>query len=237
MFFPETVIPKTPFLHNVSAPNYVMIFSIFLKVMTMKNFPNVRLISILLIILAALLFGCQNSSDLIPADQPVESGDSSAPESPAVVSGRTGSFFAINEIVLGPEGYIALTNFTDVPVSTGGLILCQGADCFELPDEEVPAGETVKVAVSDGSGLEDVIATQASIGELRSADGEIAIFASPDYNDPKALLVYLQWGSTPHELTTLALEAGLWFETSYAPSGPNATRLYRVEESGLWLWE
>jgi hypothetical protein len=33
------------------------------------------------------------------------------------------------------------------------------------------------------------------------------------------------------------VDAGLWFDTSYAPTSQNATRLYRVEESGLWLFE
>jgi hypothetical protein len=153
------------------------------------------------------------------------------------VSGTTGSFFAIYEVGLGPDGYISLLNFTDVAISTGGLTLCQGSDCFALPDVEVPAGETARVTVGDGEGLEGVIATEATLGELRSSDGEIAIYASQTYDDPKAMLAYLQWGSTPHDLTNVAVEAGLWFETSYAPSSANATRLYRVPESGLWLFE
>ena len=37
-----------------------------------------------------------------------------------------GSFLIINEIGLGPGGYVALTNFTSVPAATKGLYLCQG---------------------------------------------------------------------------------------------------------------
>jgi hypothetical protein len=191
----------------------------------------------LTLFLAILISGCQSDAPTTPASEEQPAAATSAPDEPAVISGSTGSFFSINEIGLGPEGYIALTNFTDVTVSTGGLILCQGEDCFALPTVEVAAGETALVAVGDGSGLQGVIATGATIGELRSEDGEIAIYASVDYDDPKAILVYLQWGSTPHELTDVAVEAGLWFETSYAPSSDNATRLFRVEESGLWLFE
>ncbi len=166
-----------------------------------------------------------------------EQQEASAAEQASEVSATAGSFFAINEIGLSPEGFIALTNFTDVPVSLKSLYLCQGSDCFALPDAVVAAGETVRVATGDGEGLENLVATGATIGELHRPDGEIAIFTSPDTTDPDALLVYLQWGSTPHELTEMAVEKGLWFETSYAPSGENATRLWRVEESGLWLWE
>lgn len=189
-------------------------------------------IRLLLVIVLVLLFAtaCGSPENGEPTAAPT------ATRQP-VVSGTTGSLLAIHEIGLGPEGWVSLTNFTDVSVGTEGLYLCQGSDCFALPDVEVAAGETARVAVGRGSDLEGVIATKATLGELRPSDGEIAIFGSQAYDDPKALLVYLQWGSTPHALTSLAVEAGLWFETSYAPTSANATRLYRVEESGLWLFE
>jgi hypothetical protein len=138
---------------------------------------------------------------------------------------------------LGPEGFISLTNFTDVPASLTGLYLCQGAECFELPDEVVDPGATVRVAVGDGSGLENVVATGASIGELPRADGEIALYDSTDIENPKAMLTYLQWGSTPHDFTAIAVEAGLWIESGYAPSSGTATRLFKIEESGLWVYD
>jgi hypothetical protein len=200
----------------------------------MKRYTLILVFLVLLLAIAAC-GNPDNGGEVTPAvtSQPA----AEATSKPAAVSGATGSFFAIYEVGLGPDGYISLTNFTDVPVSTGGLTLCQGSDCFALPDAEVAAGEVARVAVGDGSGLEGVIATEATLGELRPTDGEIAIYASQEYDDPKALLAYLQWGSTPHDLTGVAVEAGLWFETSYAPTSANATRLYRVEESGLWLFE
>jgi hypothetical protein len=150
---------------------------------------------------------------------------------------QAGTFFAINEVGLGPDGYVALTNFTGVPVSLEGLYLCQGDHCYLLPDEVVAGGDTVRIAAGDGKGLESVIATEVTYGELEPANGEIALLKSEQTDDPKAMLVYLQWGSSPHQLTDTAVKAGLWVDTSFAPSSPNATRLYRVEESGLWLFE
>jgi hypothetical protein len=177
-------------------------------------------------------------TQVVEADQDSgEAQETPATGQPAVVSGTAGSFFAINEIGLGPEGFIAMTNFTDVPVSMSGLYLCQASDCFALPDAVVAAGETVRVAAGGGDGVDNVVATGATFGELSPPDGEIAIFTSDDTEDPEALLLYLQWGSTPHELTELAVDKGLWFETSFAPSGENATRLWRIEETGLWVWE
>ncbi len=51
------------------------------------------------------------------------------------------------------------------------------------------------------------------------------------------MTVYFQWGSTPHELIQRAIDAGLCIEGGYGPSSQNATRLYKVAESGLWLFE
>lgn len=153
------------------------------------------------------------------------------------VSSGTGSFFAINEVGLGPNGFVALTNFTDIPASLAGLYLCQGSACFELLDVVVAAGETVRVAVGDGAGLEGVVATHATLGELRPSDGEIALYASKELDNPQAMLVYFQWGSTPHDLTRTAIDAGLWVEGGYGPSSRNATRLFKVADTGLWLFE
>jgi len=205
----------------------------------MKRYTLILVILVLMLI-AAACGSPDNGGEVTPATAEVTNAPATAPVATAksaAASGRSGSFFAIYEVGLGPEGYISLTNFTDVAVSTSGLTLCQGSDCFELPDVEVAAGEVARVAVGDGARIDGVIATEATLGELRPSDGEIAIYASQDYDDPRAMLAYLQWGSTPHGLTSVAVEAGLWFETSYAPSSANATRLYRIPESGLWLFE
>jgi hypothetical protein len=164
------------------------------------------------------------------------SGTSQTEASPAQVSSTTGTYFAINEIGLGQNGYVALTNFTDVPASLNGLYLCQGVACIELPDEVVAAGETVRVASGDGTGLEGVIATHADLGELRPSDGEIALVTSAKPDDLHSLVLYFQWGSTPHKLTQMAVDAGLWTKGGYGPSSQNATSLYKDMSTGLWLF-
>lgn len=158
------------------------------------------------------------------------------PQASTVNSG-TGTFFSINEVGLGPDGFVALTNFTEVPASLAGLYLCQGSACFELPDVVVKAGETVRIAAGDGAGRENVVAAHATLGQLRPSDGEIALLASKNPDEPRGMLVYFQWGSTPHDLTRMAIDAGLWVEGGYGPSSQNATRLFKVAETGLWLFE
>lgn len=147
-----------------------------------------------------------------------------------------GPFFTFDEVGLGPDGYATLTNFTGGPQSLAGYYLCQEGKCFALPAVDVGGKKSVGVAVGDGDGIEDVIATDATIGKLRSSDGELALYASDDFDDPNAMQAYVEWGSTPHERTPLAIKAGLWLKGSYAPTAPNAVRLYR-SRGGLWLFE
>lgn len=196
-----------------------------------------------IVVLTALMFvlaGCNTASPVQPATEalsPATLASSMTPTQQAASSrSGGGSLCAINEVGLGTNGYIALTNFTDQPASLGGLLLCQGAKCFALPDVAVTPNSTVRVALGDGTGFDGVVAKGATIGELRPPDGELALYASQNVKDPKAMLVYLEWGSTPHEDTQAAIDAGLWIKGSYAPSARDATRLFR-QDSGLWLFD
>jgi len=162
--------------------------------------------------------------------------ETATPSVTATPRSGSGTLFAIDEVGLGPDGHISLNNFTDQPASIGGLFLCQGSKCFELPNVEVAPGAIARIAVGSGTGLDGVVAKGATIGELRPSDGEIALYASKNLNDPKAILAYLEWGSTPHDNTQVAIDAGLWIKGSFAPSAENATRLFRTE-GGLWLFD
>jgi len=199
-----------------------------------------RPIVVALMTLMLTLAGCASSSPAKIATQTPNQAtlESSVTPTQQAASSRSGSgsLFAIDEVGVGPDGYVALTNFTDQPASLGGLFLCQGAKCFALPDVTVAPKATVRVASGNGAGLDGVVATGATFGELRPSDGEVALYASQNVKDPKAMLVYLEWGSTPHEGTQVAIDAGLWIKGSYAPSVKNATRLFR-QDTGLWLFD
>ena len=161
-----------------------------------------RLTSMMLVVLILFGVGCTTSG---PGNVPTQ-----APTQAAVSRSGSGSLFAINEVGVGSNGYVALTNFTDQPANLGGLFLCQGAKCFALPDAAVAPKTTVRVAVADGTGLDRVVATGATIGELRPSDGEVALYTSRDVKDPKAMLVDLEWGSSPLDNTQTAIDSGLW---------------------------
>lgn len=157
-----------------------------------------------------------------------------AAAAPAAAPGTTA--FEITEIGVGSRAFVALHNLTEGPASLRGLHLCQGKQCFALPNARVKAGATVRIARGAGTGLKNVVARRATFGKLRPAHGEVALFASSTLKSRDTIRDYLQWGSTPHALTNVAIAAGLWLKGSYAPTSPTAVRLYRTK-GGLWVFK
>jgi len=163
---------------------------------------------------------------------------SSAPTEGVIASpGRADAswYFSIEEVGLGPQGYVTLRNFTDQPGSLGDVYLCQASGCVHLPDVVVKAGDIARIAVGGGSGLANVVMTGAKL-DLSPADGEVGVYGADRPRDKAAIRAYIQWGKTPHELTGVADDAGVWRKAGWAPSGPNATRLWKTD-AGLWVWD
>jgi hypothetical protein len=146
-----------------------------------------------------------------------------------------GRYFKISEVGLGPRGWVTLVNYTDTPASLATLFLCQGDGCVDLPDYDVAPGAEARIAVGDGAGLNNVALKNAAL-ELTPPNGEVALYSASNVNDPKGMRTYLEWGSTPHPLTDIAIDKGIWLTGSYAPSGPEATRLWQ-NDAGLWVWD
>lgn len=188
------------------------------------------------------LVGAACSDDDVDTSTTLAAADQSSPDDVSASGARrqpqgSSSYFSIEEIGVGPQGYVSLTNITDVPVTLAGLHLCQDNACVELPDVAVEPAATVRVAEDDGGGLNDVVVTEADLGTLSAPDGEIALYSSAETDGSEAMIVYVEWGSTPHDRTDDAIEAGLWLADSFAPTADYATRLYRESGSGLWLWD
>jgi len=146
-----------------------------------------------------------------------------------------GRFFKISEVGLGPNGWVTLVNYTDTAASLETLFLCQANGCVDLPAYVVAGGAAARVAVGDGKGLENVAMTSADL-HLPPQEGEIALFSTDNIADPKGLRTYLEWGSTPHAITAMAIRNGIWLDGSYAPTAADATRLFQ-NDSGLWLFD
>lgn len=146
-----------------------------------------------------------------------------------------GRFLTITEVGFGDAGYVSLSNITSVPASLTGLSVCQGSDCVQLPDTSVEGGQSAIVAVGDGTGLEDVVVDGAAL-DLTSTGGEVGLYAGQDVTAALDVRAYIEWGSTPHEGTAAAVEAGLWLEGSYVESSADSTRIVRGDDA-MWRSE
>lgn len=147
-----------------------------------------------------------------------------------------GAYFRFVEVGVGNDGYVTLENYSGVDHSLDAYFLCQGDACVDLPDVIVTTDQSVRVATVAGSGVDDVVMTDAEIGVLRPLDGELALYRSSDLS-ADTLVAYYQWGSDPHDITDDAIEASLWVEGAYGPTGEEAVRLWLDPGTGLWLWD
>jgi len=154
---------------------------------------------------------------------------------PSSVASDVGRYFAIEEVGLGPNGWVTLRNYTSSAASLDTLFLCQPPRCVDLPDVVIEPRDLAVVAVGDGTGFERVAMTDAEL-ELTPSDGEVALYSTDDVSDSSRLWAYLEWGATPHAGTATAIKAGIWHEGSYAPSAAHATRLWKTEQN-LWVWD
>lgn len=191
---------------------------------------------------AIALAGCSDSADNSAAGT-TEASTTETTATETTSGGTTGTtastaqaYFVIDEIGVGDVSYVTLTNFTDVPEDLAGLVLCQGADCAVLPAKKVAKGNSIHVAAGDGEGVPGEVVT-TDLGDFEPSNGEVAIYASGSAGDPQEIVSYLEWGSTPHERTQEAIDAGLWRTGSYAPTAENAVKLVRKVESGWWVFE
>jgi hypothetical protein len=165
----------------------------------------------------------------------VETTTAGSSATPHEATGAAQPYFSIDEIVLGPNGYVTLTNFTESSESLAGLEMCQGSSCEQLPSIMVPGSDQARIGVGNGDGVKDIAATHAKIGALKASDGEIAIYAK-NSDGERQLVSFVEWGSSPHAHTEEAINAGLWLKDSFAPTSAQAVRLYR-KASGLWLFD
>lgn len=109
---------------------------------------------------------------------------------------------------------VVITNVGDDDGNLGGLFLCQRPSYYAFPDVDVPAGQSV--AISTGGSVfvpppgAITIDEIAAIGPLSAGDGEVGLYNSGDFGSPSAILSYVEWGSSDHGRSSVAIAAGIW---------------------------
>lgn len=99
------------------------------------------------------------------------------------------------------SGTFVLTNHGDTDVDPNGLIVCNFP--FYAPIE---GAETLAPGAS-------ITIDSGALGvELGLEDGELGIYTEPDYENSAAMVTYVEWGSTGHQRSSVAIRAEVWAE-------------------------
>jgi hypothetical protein len=98
-------------------------------------------------------------------------------------------------------GTIEVTNTGDSDVDPNGLVLCNFPSYAGIEGAAVIApGETITI----DAGAHGVA--------LDPAGGEMGIYTAPEYENPDAMITYVEWGTTGHQRSPVAIQAGVWAE-------------------------
>lgn len=139
---------------------------------------------------------------------------SAAVEATTSTPSPSGAHFVLTSVSLGEGGMIVITNVGDVTGNLTGHFLCQRPAYFAIPDVEVPPGQFV--AISTGGTVfqppPDAITIDqvATIGTLRPDDGEVGLYDSGNFGASTDILSYVEWGSSGHGRSSVAVKAGIW---------------------------
>lgn len=154
-----------------------------------------------------------------------------------------GAKFALTIVSLGDLGQVVVQNVGSEAGSLGGHWLCQRPEYYEFPDVELQAGESAAVSVGG-----DVFAPPpgaiaiegiAEIGPFDPTDGEVGLYRFDAFDDPDAIVSYVEWGSSGHGRSATAVSAGIWLdggfvETSDATGAILATSIPPTDP-GDWI--
>lgn len=139
---------------------------------------------------------------------------SAAVEATTSTPSPSGAHFVLTSVSLGDGGMIVITNVGDATGNLAGHFLCQRPAYFAIPDVEVPPGQFV--AISTGGTVfqppPDAITIDqvATIGTLRPGDGEVGLYDSGNFGASTDILSYVEWGSSGHGRSSVAVKAGIW---------------------------
>ena len=98
-------------------------------------------------------------------------------------------------------GTIEVTNTGDADVDPNGLIFCN-----------FPAYAGIEGAAVIAPGETITIDSAAHGVALDAAGGEMGISTVAEYENPDAMITYVEWGTTGHQRSPIAVQAGVWAE-------------------------
>jgi hypothetical protein len=116
--------------------------------------------------------------------------------------------FALTRIGFGLTPQVVVTNVGAGPGNIGGYWLSKGTGAFEIPRTPLAPGESIAVGV--GEVLPDVASSGLRLGDLEPAGGEMALYRTGSFDVASEIVDYVEWGSSGHNRSDVAVEAGIW---------------------------
>ena len=112
-----------------------------------------------------------------------------------------------------------IKNISNDSIDVSDYWICRGPGMYDrIGDVIVECGSfDFVMAPGDIKGL--------NIG-VDNMDGELAIYTDDDFTDPEDMIHYVEWGSTGHARSTVAVAAGLWTTGDFVPSFDVANSIY-----------
>lgn len=131
----------------------------------------------------------------------------------------TPATFAISRVVFGSEGYVAVTNVGGTAGNLDGWQLCQRPGYFRIGSIDVAPGETVRFTSGPVEGLTgQVVDAGGRFGQLSAGGGEIGLYVDNNFGSASSIRSYVEWGSSDHGRSSVAVEAGIWVAGSFVRS-------------------
>lgn len=127
----------------------------------------------------------------------------------------TAGALALTRIVFEPSSYVVVTNVGGEPIELGEHWLCVFPAYQQLPAQTVGPGESVAIGLDEATppDLVDFVAVfelGPVVGTPQRADGELGLYGAADFGSAAAIVDYVEWGSTGHERSSVAVEAAIW---------------------------
>ncbi len=113
---------------------------------------------------------------------------------------------------IGGNGQIEIQNVGTAPIDVSPLFLCgANSDYTMISSLSVVCGSTL-LQPNDYV----VIEVPASVIAINPADGEFALYRSSSFGSSAEIMHYTEWGSSPHNRTSVAVAADLWMNAQFA---------------------
>ena len=123
----------------------------------------------------------------------------------------------ISTVAFGDAGYIEVRNVGAGDATLDGYWLCQ-----------FPAYHPISGTLGPSQAIR-FPAAETDLGALDSATGEVGLYRSDVFDDPSAIVAYVEWGEPGHRRSGTAVEAGVWTEGS-AVDATGAGSIVAVDE-------